>query len=115
MRHNIAFMQPSVQGTGGGQVASVTIDPNDGYIPITVFVSTAQLGAHLFYTLGGTGVGPPTHDGDSATGSTIRIGSYQGSISVTGSSLRKLRILAYEPGYLDSPISEATYEVNTGQ
>src|SRR5215475_4639607 len=95
-------------GTGGVKCANVVLTPSCGTTPLTVNLSTTTSGAHIFYTKTIDGSIDPTHTGDSAGPSTIRIGSNSGSVS-TGSGDKVIKALAYEPTHLDSDISEGDY------
>src|SRR5215471_5522136 len=90
----LGAIDASASGGGGGptQCADVVLSPNSGTVPLTVSVSTTTSGAHIFYTKDAVGI-DPTHTGDSATGSTIRIGSNSGSVS-TGGAAVVIRCLA---------------------
>lgn len=102
-------------GTSGGsqtQCAPVTFNPPDGTdSPGTVLMSTTTIGAHIFYTKNNTTGVTPTHSGDNATGTTIRIGSNSGTDNSVGSLNHDvvLKALAYKSGLLDSTITTAIY------
>jgi hypothetical protein len=92
---------------GGGTVADVTNDICCNPCPATIALSTTTAGAHIFYTLGAS-ASDPTHTADTATGSTVRIGSNSGSVSTGGSSVqtRFIRAVGYLSGSTDSNITE---------
>src|SRR5437868_2697699 len=92
--------------TAGNQCANVVFNPSSGPTPLTVGLSTSTAGAHIFYTATVDGV-DPTHNGDNATGITIRIGNNSGSTSVRGDA--ELRALAYKSGNSDSNITVGDY------
>lgn len=87
---------------------AVEITPDSGSTPRTVDLLTPQIGGHIFYTLSISGT-PPTHTGDVATGSTIRIGSNHGAVS-TGTGFKQIQALCYKAGLLDSDITYGIYE-----
>lgn len=90
--------------------ADVVLSPSNGNTPITVYLSTTTSGAHIFYTKKFSSVGvDPTHTGDSATGTTLRIGSNSGTVNTAG-GFCVIRALAYEPSHIDSGITEGVYE-----
>ena len=95
-------------GSGAVACADVLLSPDAGITPLTVSLSTATTGAHIFYTKGDPPGTDPTHTGDSAGVGTIRIGSNSGSVS-TGSGNKTIRALAYEPTHLDSDITQGDY------
>ncbi len=76
--------------------------------PNTWTLSTTTTGAHIFYVTDALGNATPTHTGDTATGSTIRIGSNSGSAASTGSSsgIRYMTAVAYLAGSPDSAITQ---------
>lgn len=100
----------SQPGTGGGggetKCANVVIDPTNGDAPQTVTLITSTSGAHIFYTFKHSAIPTdPTHSGDNATGTTIRIGSNAGTFE-TGSGGGWVKALAYKSGLLDSDITQ---------
>lgn len=101
-------------GAGPTKCANVVIDPANGDAPQTVTLTTSTSGAHIFYTFKHSAIPPdPTHSGDNATGTTIRIGSSFGTIE-TGSGGGWVKALAYKSGLLDSDISQGGPYVPTG-
>lgn len=94
--------------------ADVVLTPSSGTTPLTVHLSCATAGAHIFYTVE-TSLSDfpdpvtPTHTGDVATGSTVRIGTNSGNVN-TGGAYCTLSAIAYEPTHLDSDQSDGSYE-----
>lgn len=107
----LAATQTGKTGGSQQQCSDVVLTPDNGTTPLTVLLQTSTAGAHIFYTKHIAGV-DPTHSGDSATGTTIRIGNSSGSVP-TGTGNKIIRALAYAPGFLDSNITEGDYEVGT--
>lgn len=113
-RMNISFLQNPIQGNTGNKCAPVEIVPDSGLTPRTVNLdATAQSGGHIFYTKVNnafhtpTGI-PPTHSGDTPTGSTIRVGTNFTSFN-TGSRYVVIEALCYQAGFLDSDITIGSY------
>lgn len=105
------FPFPFFTGTGGGtKCARAFASPSSGVTPTAITISTVEPGGHIFYTIANdTGV-DPTHTGDTATGTTIRIGSTSGGATVGNNGHdRILRTLTYLSGKADSDISEFGY------
>lgn len=100
-------------GGTGTKAAVVTITPSSGLTPRTVSLATIQDDGHIFYTKVSDPFGQPdgvmpTHSGDVATGSTVRIGTNHGTV-LTGSGYVVIQAITYEPGFLDSDYSEGVY------
>ena len=104
----LAGTQAGLSSGGGGQTQCdpVVFDPTEGDAPDTVLISTPTVGAHIFFTRGGSPPPKPTHSGDNPTGTTSRIGSNAGSVTI-GSGGGFLKALAYKPGLLDSVVTQA--------
>lgn len=100
-------------GETAEQCDPVVINPDSGLSPRTVSLTTTQSGGHIFYTKATDpfdqpeGI-TPTHSGDVATGSTVRIGTNSGTV-LTGSGFVVIQAITYEPGFLDSDYSEGVY------
>jgi hypothetical protein len=90
------------------QVAPVSITATAG--DAQVFMSTATTGATIFYTKNSTDFVTPTHNGNTATGSTLK---YTGGINVVGT--KYFSALAYKSGMIDSGVSQYVAQHDTGQ
>ncbi len=104
------FIQNISSGGPSNQCVDVTFDPPNGNNGVTVTLASATAGSHIFYTISANPV-DPTHSGDNATGTTIRIGSNTGSVVVPANPLKtyEIRALAYKNGLLDSNITFSDY------
>lgn len=103
-------------GGGQGKCVAVTFSPATGQGPLNVHLSTSQTGGHIFYTkaldiITNPPAIIPTHTGDVATGTTVRIGTNSGNVGTT-SQFCTLSALCYQSGYLDSDIVTREYGGN---
>lgn len=119
-----SFFQNVVTGSGGTKCASVTITPTSGPLPSTVNLSTTQTGGHIFYRISTQFEAlhdqwpPPVHNGDNAGADpdgvirTVRIGSNNGTILVSGGTAKNLTALCYQAGFLDSDVTQGGQYMN---
>jgi hypothetical protein len=86
-----------------GKLSTPTINPNTHPNSNQDVTLACVDRSHLFYTLDVNPV-DPTHSGDTPTGSTVRIASNVGVVN-SGPDVKKIKVLAYRPGYIDSDIA----------
>ena len=110
----LAIME-SGQTAGSTQCAGVVLSPSSGTTPLTVNLSTTQTGGHIFYTRALSTIDypdpvPPTHSGDVATGTTVRIGTTSGNVN-TSSQYCTIAAITVDPAGIlaDSDMATSSY------